>query len=261
MSKTFTSREFSIDELWELYLSNRNTESRNLLVLRYIFLVRSAIQKLNLPKYSMFSKDDLVNTGIIGLIEAIDKFDPSIGAKFEYFAYQKIRGKILDELRKIDWISRDARQKAQNLQYAISTIHSESGEKPTYMEVLEKMNITEEEFKKFVLAYESYRLSFFVGEGQILNVDGEEIPILENYPDVESIEPLDKLIEEEKIKIIANFLESLPERNRLIMILYYYENLKFREIAQILEISESRVSQIHSQTISLLKKKFQELEE
>lgn len=261
MSRKINPKPTSVEELWKNYLSNKNSENRNKLVLHYLHIVRSVINKLNLPKRAFFTNADLINIGILGLIEAIEKFDITMGSKFESFAHLRIRGQIIDELRRIDWLSREARRKAQNLQSTIDTFHTTSGENPSYVALLEKMNISYDELKVFLTSYHTAKTSDFIGESQFLSVDGEEIPILENYPDTETAGQLDKIIEDEKIKIIMNFLESLPIRSRLILVLYYYENLKFREIAQILEISESRVSQIHSQLISLLKQKFKELDE
>lgn len=262
MKKTLDTIQLSIDDLWQKYFTNKNPENRNILVLRYLPLVRFTIHKMNLPKYSIFSNEDVQDIGILGLIEAIDRFDPNLGTKFETFAVLRIRGRIIDEIRRIDWLSRNARKKAQVMEENINTLQSaKSGDRPSLAELLETMSVSDEDFKKFVASYESAKSSIFVNESQLVNIDGEEIPIIENFPDNDTIGQLEQIIEEEKIKVILNFLESLPERNRLIIILYYYENLKFREIAQILEISESRVSQIHSQIIASLKKKFKELEE
>lgn len=261
MKKTIETIQLSIDDLWQKYFTNKNPENRNLLVLRYLPLIRLTIHKMNLPKYSIFSHEDIQSIGILGLVEAIERFDPNLGTKFETFAVLRIRGRIIDEFRRIDWLSRNARKKAQVMEETINTLQSSKSEdRLSLAELLEKMNVSDEDLKKFVASYESAKSSIFVNESQFVNVDGEEIPFIENFPDGDAIDQLAQIIEEEKIKVILNFLESLPERNRLIMILYYYENLKLSEIAQILEISESRVSQIHSQIIASLKKKFKELE-
>lgn len=262
MKNTFDAIQLSIDELWQKYFTDKNTENRNLLVLRYLPLVRFTVHRMNLPKHSIFSHEDVQNIGILGLIEAIERYDPNLGTKFETFAVLRIRGRIIDEIRRIDWLSRNARKKAQVMEETMYTLQSfKSGDRPSFAELFEKMNVSEEEFKKFVASYEAAKSSIFFNESQLVNVDGEEVPLIDNFPDNDAVDLLEQIIEEEKIKVILDFLESLPERNRLIMVLYYYENLKFREIAQILEISESRVSQIHSQIISSLKKKFIELEE
>ncbi|MGQ9819127.1 MAG: sigma-70 family RNA polymerase sigma factor [Candidatus Kapaibacteriales bacterium] len=258
MKKTSNKIKFPKDDLWRMYFDNKSTENRNLLVIHYLPLVRFVIQKLNLPKNSIFSHEDVQNIGIFGLIEAVERFDPSLGTKFETFAMLLIRGRIIDEIRRIDWLSRSARKKVQ----ISEKIQSSDIQDETHLSILlDKMNVSNEDFRKFIASYEFTKSFNFVNEVQFVNVDGEEIPFLENFPDTYAIGQLDQLIEEEKIQVILNFLESLPERNRLIMVLYYYENLKFKEIAQILEISESRVSQIHSQIIASLKRKFKELEE
>ncbi len=252
----------SIEELnktWLLYKNSKSLELRNKLVLAYVPFVKLVLRNINLPTNSILSESDLVNFGIVGLIESIEKYDPGQNVKFETYAYQRIRGAIFDELRRIDWLSRNSRKKAKEF---IETADKSFAEKGRYDldDVMKKLNVDEKELSEYVKAYQSSQESFFLGDVIELNGEGDEVPFLENLPDNEEKTALDEIVENEKVQIIYEFLKKLPEKERLVVTLYYYENLKFKEIGKLLGLSESRISQIHSFVLKKLKKKFKEFE-
>ncbi|MFN3306364.1 MAG: FliA/WhiG family RNA polymerase sigma factor [Candidatus Kapaibacteriota bacterium] len=252
----------SIEELnktWLLYKNSKSLELRNKLVLTYVPFVKSILRNINLPPNSILSESDLINFGIVGLIESIEKFNPEQNVKFETYAYQRIKGAIFDELRRIDWLSRNSRKKAKEF---IETVDKSFTEKGGYDldDVLKKLSVDENELKEYVKAYQSSQESFFLGDVIELNEEGDEVSYIENLPDEQEKTALDEIVENEKVQIIYEFLRKLPEKERLVVTLYYYENLKFKEIGKILGLSESRISQIHSFVLRKLKKKFEEFE-
>lgn len=250
-----------IQDIWKSYKLQQDGSLREKLVLNYISLVRSVMKSISIPANSILTRDDLISSGIIGLIDAIEKYDLDRGVKFETYAVQRIKGAILDELRKVDWLSRTARQKVTEVNSTLDSIQSETGAEATFPEAISKLNIKTSEINTYLLAYRSSKEGLFINE-TLFNGDEEETPnFLENLPDESQKNPLDVIIDEEKISIIMDYLNTLPERNRLIITLHYYENLKFKEIGKLLNISESRVSQVHSEVIRQLKKKFRMIEE
>lgn len=246
------------DKLIE-YKKNPSLELRNYLVLHFLFMVKNVLKTIHLPQNSILSSNDLINYGILGLIDAIEKFQPEQNVKFETYALHRIRGSILDEIRKLDWLSRNERRLAKSLSETMERSFVESGE-TKYQEITKRLNLSDVELKKYFIAFQSWQSSFFYPENIRLDDENEEISFIGNIPSREEKNALDEIVDNEKIEIIFNFLKSLPERERLIITLYYYENLKFKEIGAILELSESRVSQIHSSVIKKLKLKFKELE-
>jgi RNA polymerase sigma factor for flagellar operon FliA len=250
-----------IKGIWKSYKLQRDSSLREKLVLNYISLVRSVMKSISIPANSILTRDDLISSGIIGLIDAIEKYDPNRGVKFETYAVQRIKGAILDELRKVDWLSRTARQKVTEISSTLDSIQNETTTEPTFPEAISKLNINTSEINSYLLAYRSSKEGFFINETSFNGDDEEPTSFLENIPDESQKSPLDVIVDEEKISIIMDYLNTLPERNRLIITLYYYENLKFKEIGKLLNISESRVSQVHSEVIAQLKEKFKTIEE
>jgi RNA polymerase sigma factor for flagellar operon FliA len=249
----------SIDEIWLKYKESPSFLLRNQLVLHYLSLVKSVLKTIRLPQNTLLTSNDLINYGIIGLIDAIEKFEPIQNVKFETYAYQRIRGAIIDEIRRLDWLSRSERHKAKNLIKTIDQSYAETGE-ASVEELSKRLNVSEDELRKYFSAYQSSQNSFFITETFSVDEDEDDLPFVANIS-TEEKNALDDIVDNEKIEIIYNFLKSLPERERLIITLYYYENLKFKEIGVLLELSESRVSQIHSAVIKKLRQKFKELEE
>ncbi len=253
-------KNVEIKETWFNFRKERTSELRNKLVLKYLPFVKTIIKSINLPPNSILSNNDLVNIGIIGLVEAIEKYDPEQNIKFETFAYPRIKGAIFDELRRIDWLSRNTRRKAKEFSDKLDRYFVQKGEYDL-KELSKVLNLDEKEMKEYLLAYQTFQESFFIGENLEFVEDNEEIPFIQNLAIEEEKNPLENIVENEKVQIIYRFLLSLPDRERLIATLYYYENLKFKEIGQILGLSESRVSQIHSSIIKRIRNKFKEMEE
>lgn len=243
-------------DLWRRYLEEGDAEARQALVQRYVRVVRYVAGRMaiGLPHYVEYN--DLVSAGLLGLIQAVDNFDHLRGIKFETYAIPRIRGAILDELRSQDWFPRSLRRKAKQLESAYAQLEVRLGRPATDAEIARELKIDVDE------------LDGLVGEvalATVLSLDadssGEESDqqsSLGDYlPDPRSEEVERSLAEQEMRSLIAQRLEELPEKEQLVLVLYYYEELTLKEIGEILDVTESRVCQIHTKAIMRLKGKIE----
>jgi RNA polymerase sigma factor FliA len=237
-------------ELWEKYARRKTSAVKKELVLSYMNLVKFAARAINLPPKCVFNSDDLMSIGIIGLVEAIERFDPYRGVKFETFASQRIRGVMLDEIRKVDWLPRSIRDKYKKASKSLSELDMNSVNGEKYARAI-NMSISEfEKIKGYLANSEAVSLTRSIGEDMTLeDVIGGDSEVIQQFEEEE--------LREQLVKI----LKQLPERDRMIVTLYYYEELTFKEIGKTLGISESRVSQIHSEVIGKLKEAFRKVVE
>ncbi|HWQ78028.1 MAG TPA: FliA/WhiG family RNA polymerase sigma factor [Anaerovoracaceae bacterium] len=237
--------------LWNCYKLNRNIEARNELVLQYTGLVRKIVLRFK-GSYSNFGQlDDMVNQGIIALIDAVEKFDPDLGNKFETFASLKIKGSIIDFMRKQDWVPRNQRNLAKELDEIYNELYSERGYEPSKMEMAERMGVSIHHLDKILQQrHNSVILSYEEAINEKMMIAS---PLIVNESEKDS--PETGLLYEELKGKLMEAIDHLNEKERLVVSLYYYENLKLREIAEVLSITESRVSQIHSAAIIKMKHK------
>ena len=212
-------------------------------------LVKFAARAIVLPPRCVFNNDDLMSIGIIGLDEAIDRFDPRRGVKFETFAAQRIRGVMLDEIRKVDWLPRSIRDKYKKAWKSLSELDMDKIDGEKYAKAI-NMSVGEfEQIKGYLANAEAVSLTKSIGEDMTLEdviSASRDSEVIEQYEDAEMKEQL------------VGILKQLPERERMVLTLYYYEELTFKEIGKALGVSESRVSQIHSEVIGKLKELFRE---
>jgi len=236
----------NLNEFWKAYKNDGSQDAKETLIVEYIELVRIIAGRL----YSSFNAnvefDDLVSYGIIGLIDAIEKFDISKEVKFETYANIRIRGAIVDQIRALDWIPRSTRQKFKQLDEVMSKLHNKYGDNFTDQVLADELNMTIPELNKFL------------GEANTLSVISLDEKLSENSnfsirSEDKEISPEGNLFDKETKKLLVERIESLPERERMIINLYYFSELTYKEIANILEISESRISQLHSKAILKLR--------
>ena len=244
-----TRQELSIDQIWEQFHKNRDDYFRNLLMEHYRNLVRYCAERLHSKLPDKVELDDLVSAGIFGLIDAIDAFDPERGVKFETYCSPRIRGSILDELRSMDWVPRLVRARAHQLAKATHSLETNLGRKPTEKEIAEELNIDMEEFNRLqrdanAASQVSLNTKYSDGDGE---KDIREIDIIK---DEKSENPV---IEAQKRDLKSLLTKGLTRAERLIIVLYYYEEMTMKEIGATLDLSESRVSQMHSSIIARLK--------
>ncbi|MGE5479730.1 MAG: FliA/WhiG family RNA polymerase sigma factor [Chloroflexota bacterium] len=249
-----------IDSLWEEYFSNSSEAPKSRLMLHYIWLVKYILGQMNLPVNSLLDESDYLGFGILGLSDAIDRYQVERGVKFESYAIPRIRGSIQDELRKLDWLSRSARKKASDYLHAAEAIRSRTGQDGDAEEIRKQLNVTPEQYKTYLNAAAAARASLSLNEGNqtISYSDDEEIDFLESLPDSAQTDQLSKMAGEERINYLTKYLSRLPEKKRLVMMLYYYEELNFKDIGVALNVSESRVCQIHTEVIKDLKNKLRD---
>ncbi len=245
-----------LPQVWQRYWERRADEDRQRLILHYLWLVRYVIHSLSLPEHSSLSQEDLEHVGVLGLNEAIERFNPSRGTKFETYALVRIRGAILDELRKLDWLSRSARRKVQAYQQAADALQQTLGHEASAEAIRQWLGVPPEIYRSYLRAVEAAQASFsFYDPPAAPPTTEEEEPAnpLEELADPHAADPAEKLSRQQLLQAVMDYLERLPERKRLVIVLYYYEGLTFREIGQLLNLTESRVCQIHAKVLEELR--------
>lgn len=239
-------------DLWQRYSETKDPQTREALILQYTPLVKYVIGRMAINIPSILDSDDIVAYGTIGLIAAVDRFDPQRGVKFQSYAIARIRGSILDALRSLNFLSRTATARIQKIEEAFLFLQQENQVAPTYEEVaaylgmsLEKLN---EVIQQSSLAFVSLESPLQMG-----NSEGENLSLQDMIEDPETLDPAAETEKRELRDVLAQALAQLQERDRLVLSLYYYEELTLREIGQVLGISESRVHQIHARAIIRLR--------
>ena len=238
------------NKLWEEYSRRRTAEVREKLIIEYAPLVKIVAGRLSMYLGYNVEYDDLVGYGVFGLIDAIDKFDYGKGIKFETYASLRIRGAILDQIRKMDWIPRSLRQKQKKIDAAMNKLELELGRPATDEELAKEIGISEDE------------LLSWQGQANVTNVISlDEFVDTSGEKNVESVgvntfETPEEVIEKDELKkLLAESLETLTDREKKVILLYYYEELTLKEISLVLEVSESRVSQLHTRALQKMKMK------
>ncbi|MDD5935715.1 MAG: FliA/WhiG family RNA polymerase sigma factor [Clostridiales bacterium] len=236
-------------KLWEEYSKNRTSELREKIIIEYAGLVKIVAGRLSIYLGYNVEYDDLVGYGTFGLIDAIDKFDYDKGVKFETYASLRIRGAILDQIRKMDWIPRTLRQKQKRLDNAYQKIESLYGRAATDEEIANELEITVDELENWqnqtkisnLVSLDEYMEQ---GEGHVESNQSEDY-----------VQP-QRIVEKQELKeILIKALEYLTEKEKKVIVLYYYEDLTLKEISAVLEVSESRVSQLHTKALQKMRQK------
>lgn len=237
------------NQLWEEYAKSKSDKVREELILEYVPLVKLVAGRLNMYLGYTVEYDDLVSYGVFGLIDAIDKFDLCKGIKFETYASLRIRGSILDQIRKMDWIPRSVRQKQKQIENAIAKLEKEKGSNVKDSDIANELGITLDEYR----GWESQTnisniasLDEFMEQG----TDGS----VKEFRNNTYIEPEEAIDRTEVKKMLMEALELLTEKEKKVVLLYYYEELTLKEVASVLEVSESRISQLHSKALEKMKK-------
>lgn len=238
------------NNLWEEYQKNKSPEIRDKIINKYAGIVKIVAGRLSMYTNSLIDYDDLISYGIFGLIDAIDKFDYTKGNKFETYASLRIRGEIIDNIRKLDWIPRSLRQKNKIIDDAIEQYELENGTIPTEEELASFLNISIEQVNEY---FKAYSLNSLISLDGYLEKNYEK-PI-DTLMENENNLPDKKFIKNEEKQIIIDAINTLNEKQRQVIVLYYFEELTLKEISKVLGVSESRVSQIHSNCMKKLKSK------
>ncbi len=243
-----------VDKLWLQYSKNKSKTIKDKLLVEYASLVKYTAQRISYNLPASVELDDLISSGILGLIKAVETFDLERGFKFETFATHKIRGAILDELRSLDWVPRSVRQKTRQMQRAYTKLQEELGRMPYDDEVAEELNVSMDEFGN-LLSDVSPTAIISLEDSISGGADGDSktLTIIDTIEDPGGVNPLKDLGFAEVKNILKESIIDLPEKEKLVVALYHYEELTLKEIGEVLSVSESRVSQIHSKAILKLR--------
>jgi RNA polymerase sigma factor for flagellar operon FliA len=246
--------EHTEEELWIQYRKKRDPKIRETFIKQYAPLVKYVAGKVAVGMPHNVEFDDLVGFGVFGLLDAIDKFDPEKNVKFKTYAVTRIRGAIFDELRSIDWVPRSVRQKTREVEEAIGSLEAQLGRTATDQEIARSMGMDESEFHKTMQRISSTSI-LSLNDVWFSGDENDKASIGDSIESPSSLNP-DVIVEKEEIRrVIIDAINDLPEKEKKILVLYYYEDLTLKEIGQVLEVTESRVSQLHTKAILRLRSK------
>ncbi|MFN8104738.1 MAG: RNA polymerase sigma factor WhiG [Acidimicrobiia bacterium] len=242
-----------IRRLWVAYHGEGDKDARDKLIVHYSPLVKYVAGRVSVGLPSNVEQADLVQYGMFGLIDAIDKFDTERGIKFETYAISRIRGAIIDELRSYDWVPRSVRAKARMVERAYSTLEHKLGRTPADAEVAEELGISDKEFQQIFA-----QISFvgLVALDELIGLGGEKgdnLTLGDTLADTGGQDPTAAFEVEELRHLLAEAINRLPEREKIVITLYYYEGLTLAEIGQVLAVTESRVCQMHTKAVLMLR--------
>ena len=232
-------------------IKGQKSENRDQLIRKYVCLVTHVVNRLPVTSLRGFDREDLIGYGTIGLIEAVDRFDVSRNTSFESFATARIRGSIYDQLRACDLLSRGSRKKVKNLYRATNELEHKLGRYPTDSELAKELSISQDELRS---VQQEAQLTVFSLDEPKDNHSDDNATIVESISSY-STPLLDDLEEHELKERLNKAIAALPEREKTVIGLYHYKKLTFKEIAGVMDFSESRASQVHARAISLLKSK------
>ncbi len=252
-------KEVELRDLWRRYKGEGDGGARERLVVAYSPLVKFVAGRLGAGLPSHVDDADLISYGLMGLIGAIDRFEPERGIKFETFAMTRIRGAIIDELRSLDWVPRSVRSRAREIEGVQSKLEHQLQRAPTEAELAAKLGLSEEELQSSLLEIANSSVYALDELWTISDSSGDAVSLLDTISDPRADDPQESLTSTEVKDRLTEAVASLPEREQLVVALYYYENLTLREIGEVLGVTESRVSQLHTKAVMRLKSALQEV--
>ena len=238
------------EKLWEQYISKPTPELRDTLITEYVPLVKIVAGRLSMYLGYNVDYDDLVSYGYFGLIDAVDKFDASKDVKFETYASLRIRGSILDQIRKMDWIPRTVRQRQRKMDEAIRAIEMRTGHAATDEEIAQELGLSSDEYADW---QGQVKVTNVISLNEFMDNSGAE-PVSDSYRNSQFIQPEENVAQEELTVKLEEALKELTEKENQVILLYYYEEMTLKEIAAILSVTESRVSQLHTKALGKMRK-------
>ena len=239
-----------LDQLWNEYKFGGNEEAREKLITDFVPIVNTIARRLEIYASSSYGFEDLVSVGLMGLLDAIEKFQPGKGAIFKTYAWHRIRGAILDEIRALDWVPRSIRDKASQLEKAYQTVRQRTGRAAEEFEVAEELGISQQQLQETLA--EVGCTSILTIEDLMTDEENEEI-VNDWLADPYAVDVQEQVELQENEEILAESIDQLPEKEKLVVSLYYNEEATMQEISLILGITVGRVSQLHSSAIVRLR--------
>jgi RNA polymerase sigma factor FliA len=238
--------------LWVQYRKAPDPALRDRLILTYAPLVKYVAGRLGSGLPAHVDEGDLVSYGLLGLISAIERYEPDRDVKFETYAIARIKGAIIDELRALDWVPRSVRSRAREIERAVGELESKLGRAPSDEEIAGKIGITTNELEDSLTEISRTSIAA-LDELWTVSAGGDQVALIDTIPDEGGPDPQSALSQTELREAIGEAIARLPEREKLVVTLYYYEELTLREIGEVLGVTESRVSQLHTKAILRLK--------
>ena len=238
-----------LKELWRSCKEDGDERARERLVVAYSPLVKYVAGRMAAGLPSHVDEGDLISYGLIGLIGAIERYDLDRDIKFETFAVSRIKGAIIDELRSLDWVPRSVRAKARDVERIHTALENQLQRSPTEEEMAVKLGIEVEDFRTTLLEIANSSVLALDDLWTIADADGGQVSLLDTIRDPRAVDPEQEMDAVELKDTLADAIESLPDHERLVIALYYYENLTLREIGEVLGVTESRVSQLHTKAV------------
>lgn len=238
-----------VDELWAEYKSTGSQKCRDELIVHYAPLVKYVAARVAIGLPSNVDQEDLASSGIIGLMEAVSKFEPERGFKFESYAAARIRGAIIDDLRALDWVPRSVRSQARQVEASLSKLQEKLGRSPTDEEMAEDMEVT---VRKLRNIYSKISTVMFVSLDRLLSVGdkGESgMSLVDTLVDTKAEDPEEAVEAKEMKQFLVKAIAGLPDRERTAITLYYYEGLSLAEISQVVGVSQARISQMNAKSV------------
>jgi RNA polymerase sigma factor for flagellar operon FliA len=240
------------EELWLRYRQTRDLKIREAFIKQYAPLVKYVAGKLAVGMPHNVEFDDLVGFGVFGLLDAIDKFDPDKNVKFKTYAVTRIRGAIFDELRAIDWVPRSVRQKTREVEEAVGSLEAKLGRTATDQEIADSLGMDENEYLKTMMKISSTSI-LSLNDVWFSGDENDKVSIGDSIESPASLNPEVEVEKNEIRRVIVEAINDLSDKEKKILVLYYYEDLTLKEIGQVLEVTESRVSQLHTKAIMRLR--------
>jgi len=259
VSSTYSANEVSAsekteEELWQQYRKNRNPAIREAFIKQYAPLVKYVAGKVAVGMPNNVEFDDLVGYGVFGLLDAIDKYDPDKNVKFKTYAVTRIRGAIFDELRLIDFVPRSVRQKTREIETTISSLEAQLGRTASDQEIASAMGMNESEYMKVIQKISGTSI-ISLNDLWYTGDDNDKVSIGDSIESPSSLNPDVMVVNEEIRRVIVEAINELPDKEKKILVLYYYEDLTLKDIGKVLQVTESRVSQLHTKAILHLRSK------
>ena len=244
-------------ELWQAYWNGRTAEARERLILQYVPLVKYVVGRLAISLPHFLTSEDMISYGVVGLIDAVERYEAGRNVKFSTYAISRIRGSIIDELRSLDWMPRQVRKQAREIEQSMSRLDQELGRPATERELAHSMDLTVEKLQQALFDSSSSTISL----NRMVDADGMDrsSQVMPELADEKAVNPLDYSERMELSRSLGKAIGQLTAREQQVLSLYYVEELNLREIGQVLEVSESRVCQLHTKAILRLRTSLQRI--
>ena len=250
-------KAIELKDLWRRYKEDGDQGARERLVLAYAPLVKYVAGRMSSGLPAHVEEADLISYGLLGLISAIERFDPGRDIRFETFAITRIKGSIIDELRSLDWVPRSVRARARAIERANAKLEHQLHRAPNDREMADALDMSVDEFQESLVKISNSSVVALDELWTVSDASGDTVSLLDTIQDPAAVDPVQEMDLTDMRDRLADAIARLPEREKLVVALYYYENLTLREIGEVLGVTESRVSQLHTKAVLRLKSRLQ----